>query len=222
MVSLGLNAELWSGLYTPAEAGRLARVPARMVARWVRGPGPSPRARRGEDRRSVCFLDLVQMLAVRAIRRHRQVPLTRLRALVDHAEHKMGLSCALARPHETFLVGQEVVLRIGGRLVQLDDRFTEDDLGRPVPEPYQADVAYRQGLAVDYCPLREESRYILIDPRRRAGQPVVRPCGVSVHAILETFADTGTMHDTARELEIDMDDVLLALKYDDFLAGVGG
>lgn len=212
------------GLYTPRQAAFLARVSPQTVSRWVHGDArglPALRAQLGhDDQRRVTFLDLVQIMAVRAIRRERRVPLTTIREFVEQAETKYGLTHPFARRHKTYLFGDDIVLRHADKIIQLTGEYKDQDLIRPVVELYMEDLSFHNGLAASFTPLREGERFVLVHPQKRMGAPLVMPCGYSVDAILTSLQAEGTPEGAAEVNSIDIADVRLAQRYEDMLAGI--
>ncbi len=60
----------------------------------------------------VSFVDLIQMLAVRAIRHKRNLSLQSIRAVARVAEDECGFNFPFAPDTQAFLFGKEVVLRL--------------------------------------------------------------------------------------------------------------
>ena len=213
------------GLYTPAQAAYMARVPVQTISRWVHGSGqgaPAIRPQLSKDaEQTVTFLDFVQTMAIRAIRKEKKVPLAKIREFVDHVEHKFGIKYPFARPHTTYLFDDEIVLRHRGDIIQITGQYKDQDLIRPVVEIYMSDLHFVDDLAAFYIPMTgTQSRHILIDPHKRMGHPIVMPCGYSVQAILDAVMAEGTAENAAKAGGIDLEDVQLAQKYDDYLASI--
>ncbi len=218
MTPLGL------GLYTPKQAAFLARVTTQTVTRWVHGTDrgqPAIRAQLdGDDQRRITFLDFVQIMAIRSIRRERKVPLAKIREFVLRAENEYGLTHPFAREHTTYLFEDDIVLSHNNKLIQITGKYKHQDLIKPVLELYMEDLTFQNDLAVSYKPLRDGERFVLVDPHKRMGQPLVMPCGYSVHAILESLRAEGTPQAAAEVNDISIQDVRLAQRYEDILAGI--
>jgi uncharacterized protein (DUF433 family) len=224
MVSLGPTRGMGIGLYTPAQAAMLARVRPQTMARWIHGSGrssPAVRAQLAGDReKTVTFLDLVQSLALRAIRLERKVPLQKLRRFVELAETKYGISYPFARPHTTYLFNDDIVLRHGDSLIQLTGRYKHQDLIRPVAEFYMLCLSFTDGLASEYRAYEYQDRSIVINPHNRFGQPMVSPCGYSVKALVDSVRAEGSIEEAARVNDVAIADVYTALRYEDHLRGI--
>lgn len=239
MIASNSQGQLGAGIYTPAQAAFLARLSPRTMSAWLAGEhGAAPRAagrgggggrRPGKpatDGSVVTFLDLVQAMAVRAIRLQRRIPLDEIRDFARWAQEEHGLSHPFARAHRTYLLGSELVLRVDGEgespeYLERSGRRGGQRLMREIVETYLDDLSFgADRLACRYTPLRDGSRCVLLDPRHRLGQPLVMPVGVSVGELVAAVAAEGSVKGAARVHDIDPADVRLALRYHDALRGV--
>jgi uncharacterized protein (DUF433 family) len=224
MVSARSASALGIGLYTPVQAAHIARMAPRTMQRWIHGTKEGQSVVRSqlppEARLCVTFLDLVQAMAIRAIRLEKNIPLSKLREFIDRAESHYGVTHPFAREHQTYLFDDDIVLRHGDHLIQLTGRYKDQDLIRPVAELYMLDIAFTDGLASQYTPLRDDQRSIVIDPRKRMGQPIVMPCGYSVQSLVDSVRAEGSPQEAARINKVGVDDILIAMKYEDVLRGV--
>jgi hypothetical protein len=114
---------LGTGIYTIPEASFYARVPAQTVSRWMFGDAKGSRVLSPTilvEKKLVTFLDFVQVLAIRAIRIQKRVPLKKIRQAVELAEETLNVDYPFARKHTTFLGGgDEIVIKMG------DDEYVE-------------------------------------------------------------------------------------------------
>jgi hypothetical protein len=185
------------GIYSPAEAAFYARVSPRIMTRWVFGDaGGNPvieRQLRDSSEKVVTFLDFVQTLAVREVRNRHGIPLQRIRQGVDEARRHYGIEYPLACEHTIYLFsdqkgkghGQIVIRRPGDNdrvedhYIQLTGRERRNLLIRPVVEMFLQDLQFdpKTGLASQYSPMSEEGASIVLNPRRRFGEPIVDPGG---------------------------------------------
>src|SRR4051794_24489806 len=92
---------LGKGLYSVTEAALYARVPRPKVRRWLFGDkGQSVITPQVEtDEKLVSFLDFVQTLAIRAIRRRRRVSLQKIREAVAFCQKQWGMQNPFAMQH---------------------------------------------------------------------------------------------------------------------------
>lgn len=214
------------GLYTPAEAAFYARVPTRLITRWLYGTAGRKSVLRpqlsDEEGKLVTFLDLVQALAVRAIRSQCRVPLEKIRQTVEVAEKKFGVVYPFARDHKTFLLGQEVVLELDdGRLVQASGTHRGQPMMRQVIELYLRDLTFDpHGFASSYRPPVCVGKYgVVMDPKICFGEPVIRSCGYSALALWEAARAEGGIEEAAKAYGVTADEVALGCRYYDYLQG---
>lgn len=213
------------GLYTEEQAARLARLSPRVLRRWLNGEGEHEPAilRRipKNDAGVVGFLDLIQALAVRAIRKERKVSLQKIRDTILIAG-ELGVQYPFARKHQTYLFSDDVVIAIDGeQIIGATGQYKRQHLLRPVIEVYMTDLGFdpSTGLAKAYTPLRDDTRQIVITPTLHYGAPVVMPCGFTVGSLLDAVEGEGSISAAAEAYGVNEADVEFALKYDDLLAG---
>jgi len=214
------------GIYTPSEAAYYARVHPSTMRRWIHGNRagePVVHAQlTGDPERTVTFLDLVQALAVRAVRREHRVPLPKIRAAVDHARDRYGVEYPFAMHHRTFLFGNEILIELPkrGGLVQLSGKHRDQHVMREVAELYMEDLTFaKDGLAVEYSAFKHDRKEVIINPILRLGQPVVKTCSYTVSALLEAYRTEGSIARAAKTYGVEPKDVELAIRYDDYLRG---
>jgi uncharacterized protein (DUF433 family) len=213
------------GLYTPDQAARLARLTPQTVRRWFDGVGGhEPAAIRRlpkEDAGLLGFVDLVQAMAIRAIRLDRKLSLQKIRETINAAK-ELGVEYPFARKHQTFLFADDVVIKLAdNRLIQVTGRYKMQECIRPVLEVFMDDLCFDAdtGLANEYRPLKDDGHYISISPSRKYGAPVVMPQGYTVSSLVNAAQAEGSPADAASAFNVPESAVRLALKYDDFLLG---
>lgn len=223
MVASNTNL-LGVGIYTPAEAAYYARVPTQTMTRWVHGDrrgDPVVHAQlEGTQERVVTFLDFVQALAVRAIRREFKIPLGKIREAVEQARTRYSVDYPFAMPHKTFLFDHDIhieLLRL--TLVQVSGKQKGQMVAREIAEPYMVDLTYADDLACRYYAYSYGTRQVIIDPARRFGQPFVEPCRCSVQSLLGAYRSEGSPEAAAKAYGVEEDDVLFAIRYEDHLQG---
>ena len=225
VVAANPDAILTEGLYTIDQAARLARLSPQILYRWFDGTSDSPPAmirripKNGAN--VVSFIDLMQALAIRALRKQNRISLQKVRLTVKAAE-QTGHPHPFALQHRTFLFDDDIVIELyNGDLIQVTGKYKQQQLIRPVVELYLEDVGFDLfGKANSYTPMREGDRKIVIQPTIKFGAPVVMPCGYTVSAILDAVESEGSIEAAASAFEIEQDDVKFALRYDDLLAGI--
>ena len=91
---------------------------------------------------------------------------------------------------------------------------------REVAEPFMKDLTFdADGLARSYRAFVANEGDIVMDPARRFGQPVVAKCGYIASVLVEAYRSEGSVAAAAETYGVGEDDVLLAIRYDDYLQG---
>ena len=225
MPSVSRKRFLNVGLYTPAEAAYYARVHTSTMKRWIHGDrrgAPVVHAElRDDPNKTVTFLDFVQALAIRAIRREHRVPLSKIREAVRHAQKRYGVPYPFAmQRHKTYLFERDVVIDLQVGLVQISGKRKDQILIREIAELYMEDLSFdRKGLAAKYRAFAYRDREIVMDPSRRLGQPVVLSCGYTASALLDAYRTEGSVAAAAETHGVSPEDIELVIRYDDFLQG---
>jgi uncharacterized protein (DUF433 family) len=216
------------GLYTVDQAARLAQVSPQLLRNWLDGTttrDPAVFRRIPEnDAEVVGFIDLIQTLAIRAIRTSRKLSLQKIRSTII-AARDLGIEYPFARKHQTFLFSDDVVIRVGNppeeRLIQVTGKYKNQHLLRPVTEPYLVDLSYdSNGLASEYSPLSDGDSKIVINPKKQYGAPIVVPSGYTVEALVNAYEGEGSLRGAADAFGITETEVKLAVRYDNFLSGI--
>jgi len=215
------------GLYTPSEAAYLARVSTQMMKRWIHGSKSGIAAVRAQltddSEKMITFLDFIQTLAIRAIRKdntHR-ITLQKIREFIRVAKDEYGIDYPFARRHTTYAFNDDIVLSLSGeesRIIQITGRYKNQDMIRPVVELYMEDLSYDpSGLARKYTPFSYHNREIIINPEIRFGEPILYPSGISAFALTDAARSEGSIEAAAEAYEVDRDDIIASLKYEDYL-----
>lgn len=215
------------GIYTPRQAARYARLKTATLTRWVHGSSVGASALRPELRSDpdmfVTFLDLIQALAVRAIRLSDKVPLQRIRQVIDIAHEQYEIDYPFARKHTTYLFDDDIVLRLrDDLLIQITGKYKGNQLINEVIETYAEDLVHddNTGLARRYEPLKYRDRTVVLDPSIRFGEPIVEPCGYTVDVLITAVKTEGNVSRAARAYGVTDDDIKTAQRYDDWILGV--
>lgn len=210
------------GIYTPAQAARFARIQTRLMVRWIHGNksgSPALRAQLPDDPdKLVTFLDMIQAMAIRAIRLAEDIPLEKIRQFIEHAEQR-NLKYPFAREHTTYLFDGEIVVRIDEDIIELTGKYNSQTLIPPIAEPYLKDLHFdpTSGLANRYVAMTRDDRSVVLDPTIRFGEPTVEPCRYSVDTLLEAVQAEGSLEGAARAYEVETADIEIAQRYDDWL-----
>jgi len=213
------------GLYTPAEAAVYARLQTQMLNRWLfpeREGAEVIEAQLGKAERIVTFRDFVQALAIRAIRRHHGISLQKIREAVDRAERDFGVRYPLARKHRAYLLGKQIIIRVGdgdaGPLVQVTGKKSGHLMLREVVEVFMKHLSWdADGFACQYECYSYGDRRFTMNPQVHFGEPVLNTHPYSVRAILGALETEGTVEAAAKALGVEPADVEAAVAYDDYL-----
>ena len=232
-----LADKLGIGIYSPGEAAFYARVSRRIMTRWVFGDASGQpvieRQLRDSSEKVVAFLDFVQTLAVREVRNRHGIPLQRIRQGVDEARDRYSLEYPLAREHIIYLFSDRkgkghghIVIRrlddndpIEEQYIQLTGRDRGNLLMRPVVEMFLDDLKFdpTSGLASRYSPMSQGGASIVLDPRRRFGEPIVDPGGYTAETLWDATNIEGGIEAAAEAYGVTIDEVRLANRYFDTL-----
>ena len=218
------------GIYTPAEAAFYARVMTRTISRWIYGDKRGERvidsqlAPAGE--KIVTFLDFVQSLAIREITARHKVPLEKIRDAVTLSSER-GIRYPFAVEHTAYLFGDgeneghgEIVLKIGDQMIQASGDGRKNILIKDVAQLYLKDLKFSPvtGLAEEYVAWTDmDGRQIVMNPKIRFGEPVVKNIGYTAQAIWEAYEIEGGIEAAANAYGIGKEYVELTLRYHDHL-----
>lgn len=221
------NQFLGKGMYTVAEAALYCRVTTALMTRWLFGTASGDAVilpQFGTDERLVSFLDLIQTLAVREIRRHHKVPLPKFRQAIKFAEDTLGLYYPFARQHCTYLYNDDLVIRP----IQDKDDFVEASGKRkgqrllPFVEMYLKSLDFApDGLAYKYRIFTSNHPKVVavtMDPKVRFGEPLL-PSGYTAMTIYGAIKTEGGVDQAAKAYGISVDEAEAAYQFADHLAG---
>jgi uncharacterized protein (DUF433 family) len=175
-----------------------------------------------DDEKRVTFLDFVQTLAIRSIRIAHKVPLQKIREAVDRASQHYQIDFPFARRHTTYLDGKEILIDLPerGSLVELSGKTPHQTVMRPIVEVYMKDLGWGAGgLASNYKAFEWHQLAIMMNPRRRFGEPVVEACGHTARTLWEACTAEGSVEAAAEAYGVESDHVELAYRYFDLLQG---
>lgn len=207
---------LGSGIYTIAEAALYARVSPQMMSRWLFGNQQGEAVLRpqfGPDERCVSFLDLVQTLAIRETRIQKRVPLPKFRQAIALAKQRFNLDYPFARPHCTYLLGDELVIAPPGEgYVEASGKHKGQRLFSFV-ELYLEDLRFSSdGLANIFQIYKLDNVQVLMKPQIRFGEPML-PSGYSARSIWDSVRAEGGIERAASVYGIAKEEVQTAYKF---------
>lgn len=215
------------GVYTPQQAARYARLRTQTLNRWIHGNATGDSAVRAQlsddPDRFVTFLDLVQAMAIRAIRLEDKVPLQRIRQVVQIASDRFNVDYPFATRHTTYLFNDDIVIRLRDEtLVQITGKYKNHQLINQVVEVYAEDLVYDNvsKLARKYVAYRYKDREVVLDPLVRFGEPIVSPSGMSAESLVAAVRSEGTIENAMEVFGVDRNDIIAAQRYFDWLQGI--
>ena len=211
-----LQKYLGNGLYTIPEAAMYARVPTRMMARWLFGSDAGESVLTPEfdpSDKQVSFLDFVQTLAIREIRIWRKVSLPKIRSAIKVAEKTFGLKYPFARKHCAYLLNDELVIKPppGDELFEIAGSQGQGLF--PFVEGYLKSLSFSDaGLANLYNIYKFADVQIVMNPKVHFGEPML-PSGYSAATICDAIRAEGGIQEAAKVFGIPEEEVGAAYKF---------
>ena len=212
------------GIYTPAQAAHYARVPTQLVNRWIHGSKQgdaviTPQLKDSSDR-IVTFLDWVQTLAIRAIRRHKKIPLPKIREAINVARRDLEIEFPFAMNHKIYLFDDKIFIDVKKkRWHQLTGKFKGQGLF-PIAEPFMTELSYSdEGLAKLYQAFSHGRLSVIMDPTFHFGHPYVDSCKQTTQALYHAYKTEGSQEAAAEVLGVTVEEVGMAIRYEDYLGG---
>lgn len=220
------------GLYAPGEAATYIDVRPQQLLRWVHGSSrgePVVHAQFAGHREVVSFLDMVQGMAIRDMRRKKDIPLPRIRQAIGWLrQHYPEVRYPFARRHKTYIMEpqREIAICLPGMspddyVLQVSGRHAGQWVLAKVLDKYLQNLEFDNGepVVARYVPLRREAARVVLDPEVRFGQPRVEPSGYLVETLTEAADAEGSAEAAAWWYDIDKGQVEIALEYRDSLRG---
>ncbi|MFZ1933545.1 MAG: hypothetical protein WCB27_21795 [Thermoguttaceae bacterium] len=230
------------GIYSPSEAALYARVTTRLMNRWMFGNGQgspviTPQIGTPEDR-DVTFLDFVQALAIRRIRKeHPGISLQTIREAYIRAKEEYGTPYPFALDSTRIgLFGppdeprkQVIWLCVGEdeegarRYFQLTGKKCHNQMIGEVVRTYAYRLVFDETtkLAKKYLAfptIKDAPEYIVMDPQVRFGEPFLESCGYTARTLLDASISEGSPSRAATIYGVEPEQVELAREYFDYLS----
>lgn len=210
---------LGQGVYTPREAARLVGTTPQHVLRWTRGSGPNEPLWQAhyqfldEGVTEISFLDLIEVRVVSALRRN-GVSLQSIRFAISFAQSKLRVERPLAS--RTFKTdGSEILMEA----LEGDGEFVSLKKGRAGQKVFSKiiaqsvnDLEYDGDVASRWRPHGHPE--VIIDPKRRFGDPTLDALGVSTAALYQDFQEFGDLNYIASIYEIPKQSVRAGVNYE--------
>lgn len=219
MVALNFQNLQGVGLYTPQQAARLARMRTQTANQWLSGRNGKPAIHRYLDENEhdlLGFVDMIQMVGVRNVRRQKELSLQAIRNVVAVAD-SLGYPYPFARNCKVYKFGKEVVLKLPGEvLIGASGRLKFQHLMEPVLLPYLRELTFgSDGLVREYRPMPQ----ILLSPSEAWGAPVVEHTGYTVETLVSSAIAEGSVEQAAEMCGVTVEQVQDALRYEEYLSG---
>jgi uncharacterized protein (DUF433 family) len=229
------------GIYSPTEAALYARVTTSLMNRWMFGNKQgeaviSPQVGTPEEK-DVSFLDFVQALAIRRIRKdHPGVSLQTIRDAYVRARNEFKQPYPFALDSTRIgLFGppndpkkQIIWLCIGEdeegarKYFQLTGRQHHNKMIGEVVRSYAYRLVFDDTtkLAKKYLafpPSSSASEFIVMDPQVRFGEPFLESCGYTARTLYDAYISEGSAERAATVYGVKREQVELAMEYFDYL-----
>jgi uncharacterized protein (DUF433 family) len=218
------------GLYTPAEAGRLLRVSATRVSRWLRGhtigdrvypPLWEPEISLGDERIFLGFRDLMEARVADAFIRA-GVSAIKVRAAILAAREAIGQDHPLST-NRFRTDGREIFLHIiqedsdGEKREQLLNLFRKQYEFNGVLDPILKTVDFGEdGNPLIWWPGGRRLN-VIIDPTRSFGQPIDAASSVPTAILAAASAQEGSIRAAAKAYKVSEASIRHALEFENFM-----
>lgn len=215
------------GLYTPADAQRLIRVPSGKLGRWLRGHQANGKRfdalwRRqidlGDDTLVLSFRDLIQARVASALIEEELSARKVRRAIAlgaDILQSDHPFATARFRTDGKTLLLQSLVPGEDDRLIDL---FKGGQyVMRHVIEPSLKGVEFEDEVAARWWPLGR-SAGVVVDPARVFGRPIDNETGVPTDILVRAIKAEGSIEEAARAYLVPTAAVRRSLAFEQSLA----
>ena len=204
---------LGHGLYSVREAALYARVSPQMVNRWMYGnhSGKAVIEPQYDDKDRVSFLDFVQLLAIRDLRKSKNIPLNSFRQAIQTASER-GFEHPFAREHCVYFHSKTIVLLPPNcdpkKFVVASGKHRQSELF-PFMEEYMDHMELdHEGYIKKYRVYTSTSGGVTIemDPKVRFGEPLL-PSKYSAPAVWDAIQSEGSVENASKCLSISIEEV---------------
>lgn len=218
------------GLYTPAEAGRLLRVPPSRVSRWLRGhtignrfypPLWEPEISLDDERVFLGFRDLMEARVADAFIRA-GVSAIKVRAAILVAREVIGQDHPLST-NRFRTDGREIFLHViqedddGEKREQLLNLFRRQYEFNGVLDPILKTVDFGEdGNPLVWWP-RGRRLNVIVDPARSFGQPIDAISSVPTAVLAAAAAQEGGIKAAARAYDVNETSVRHAVEFESLM-----
>ncbi|MDI6025764.1 DUF433 domain-containing protein [Corticibacterium sp. UT-5YL-CI-8] len=219
-----------TGLYSPAEAARLTKVPTNRIRRWMQGYSRSYQGQQVFDpplwhsevpeidgSLFLGFRDLIELRMIDGFRRQ-SISLPYIRKVVEAARRLVKDT----HPFSTTKFktdGRKLFLEIVASTEepQLIEILSGQHTFHSIVSSGLQDIEFEADVASLWRP-SEGNREVVIDPLRSFGQPILDRYGVPTAAIERAHRSGRTLQQITDDFEIDSRAFKAALRFEDSLA----
>ena len=215
-----------SGLYTVAEAAVYARMHPVTLGTWLYGntthaPLRQAQISKEEGGKFLTFIEFVEALAIRNLRKNYGVSFQRIREAIVEAKNKYGVDYPFAnKDHKTYRVGRDLHILLKGEQhpIQLTGKEKGQESIRPCLEPFMHDLEWdARNTAAAYIayryPVQDRSIIIKMRPNLCFGAPIVEGTGYTAETLWKAALAEGSEQKVAEYYEVDCDSVVAACRY---------
>ncbi len=223
---IGASGLVGIGLYTPAEASRLLRVPAGKIVRWLSGHEVKgkrydslwqPQVELDDGKTYLGFRDLMELRTADAFMQAGVSAIMIRRAIVEARKFVNE-----DRPLSTtkFMTdGRSIFLEIADEAgdAKLLDLFKRQYAFKRIVESSLKGVDFDGIAPVRWWPANR-NRKIVVDPERSFGQPIETESGVPTAALAAAAKAEGSIEAASRAWQVPIQSILRAVRFEDELA----
>jgi uncharacterized protein (DUF433 family) len=203
-------------LYSAGEAANFLRVPQSTIRSWLCGHTRFARVLEPAQERplALSFFNMVEAFVLSSLR-ERGLHLPRVRTALRELADKFGDTPHPLATEKFRTDGKHIFLDQLNRLFDLSQGSQQGMV--EVLDDYLQKIDYVSGLAARLHPVREgvsedDSRLVVIDPRRAFGRPVVEGTRIPVEEIAGRFQSGDEVATLVRDFALDEDKVRAALR----------
>lgn len=213
---------LGQGVYTPREAARLVGINAQQVLRWTRGSGPTDPLWHAhyqfldDEITEISFLDLIEVRVVAAMRRA-EISLQSIRFAILFAKEKYNIDRPLSSL-DFKTDGSEILMKAvenDGQYVSLSKKRPGQKVFKEIVSQSLNDLEYEGSQAARWRP--HGFSKIVIDPKRRFGDPILENYGISTKTLQAEFLEFGDLEYLSNIYEVPKKTLELAISFEDKL-----
>jgi hypothetical protein len=210
------------GLYTPAEAARLLRIPAGKISRWLRGhsiggrryqPLWTPQIKLEGDDLYLGFRDLMEMRTAHAFM-ERGVSAVMVRRAIIEARNFVDDERPLST--QAFMTdGQTIFIEIANEAgdPKLIDLFKRQYTFKNIIERSLQGVEFEGAVPARWWPA-SRSEKIVLDPERSFGQPIDVDSGAATASLAAAARAEGSEERAARLWQVPVGTVKRAVRFE--------